>query len=72
MRSLKSLLAKFPYGLKMMSRNTLSEPQSDSASYQQTKTIECVRIQFQTRFGLQRFAGNYSHDKSFFKIEVAV
>ena len=23
----------FPYGLKMMSRNTLSEPQADSASY---------------------------------------
>ena len=23
----------FPYGLKMMSRNTLSEPQPDSASY---------------------------------------
>ena len=26
----------FPYGLKMMSKNTLSEPQPDSASYKYT------------------------------------
>ena len=26
----------FPYGMKMMSRNTLSEPQPDSASYVST------------------------------------
>ena len=29
------------------------------------KTIQSVRVQFRSRFGLQRFAGNYSKDKSF-------
>ena len=27
------IASSFPYGLKMMSRNTLSEPQPNSASY---------------------------------------
>ena len=31
----------FPYGLKMMSRNTLSEPQPDSASY----NVRCLKSQ---------------------------
>ena len=30
---IKLIASKFPYGLKMMSKNTLSEPQPDSASY---------------------------------------
>ena len=29
------------------------------------KTIQSVRVQFRSRFGLQRFAGNYSKDNSF-------
>ena len=31
------IASSFPYGLKMMSRNTLSEPQPDSASYRVLK-----------------------------------
>ena len=30
---IKLIANKFPYGLKIMSKNTLSEPQPDSASY---------------------------------------
>ena len=32
-----------------------------------SKNISSVRKQFRTRFGLQFFAGNYSHDKRFQK-----
>ena len=35
--------------------------------YISKKTITSVRIQFRSRFGLQRFAGNYSKDNSFSK-----
>ena len=35
--------------------------------YISKKNIQDVRIQFRSRFGLQRFAGNYSHDRSFAK-----
>ena len=30
---IKIIASSFPYGLKMMSRNTLSEPQPDNALY---------------------------------------
>ena len=33
--------------------------------YISTKTMQDVREQYRARFGLQRFAGNYSKDKSF-------
>ena len=33
--------------------------------YIDNKTIQSVRVQFRSRFGIQRFAGNYSKDKSF-------
>ena len=33
------------------------------------KNISSVRRQFRTRFGLQFFAGNYSHDKRFQKTD---
>ena len=33
--------------------------------YISKKSLNNVRIQFRTRYGLRRFAGNYSNDKSF-------
>ena len=33
--------------------------------YISNKTMKHVRDQYRARFGLQRFAGNYSNDKSF-------
>ena len=37
----------------------------EKKDYISNKTIQSVRMQYRTRFGLQRFAGNYSKDKSF-------
>ena len=39
----------------------------EKKEYISKKTIQSVRVQFRTRFGLQRFAGNYSKDQSFAK-----
>ena len=39
----------------------------EKKEYISKKTITSVRIQFRSRFGLQRFAGNYSKDNSFSK-----
>jgi hypothetical protein len=39
----------------------------EKKKYISNKTIHSVRMQFRTRFGLQRFGGNYSMDKSFAK-----
>ena len=37
----------------------------EKKAYIGNKTIQSVRVQFRSRFGLQRFAGNYSKDKTF-------
>ena len=37
----------------------------EKKEYISKKTIQSVRVQFRSRFGLQRFAGNYSHNRSF-------
>ena len=39
--------------------------QYEKKEYLSKKNIHDVRIHFRTRFGLQRFAGNYSKDESF-------
>ena len=45
----------------------IKEEKYGRKSYIQTQNIEQCRSWFRTRFGLQFFAGNYSHDKKYFK-----
>ena len=39
----------------------------EKKDYIYKKSIHDVRIQYRTRYGLQRFAGNYSNNKSFLR-----